>query len=245
MDFGESIYNLIPRPVDVPEKQALYHSQYVGKVDPKNFVLGVSKRERGTFGAPNGKYRPDPKKFLTKHSKEPLLPDPAPVTQPKVNKKASVPKRTERPVMGLVSTKNFITANAVENILSVPRKVNNEPFFYTKKADYGKIPSYLSKNKAKIQAEKAAIEQYLASKAEEDAYGNGTVRKMSEDERVHLLSHLKSKWEEVNSVYQKMTFTLDTPAKQKRKENYEQTLSQIEKDIQKLEKGNIFIQEDL
>ena len=68
---------------------------------------------------------------------------------------------------------------------------------------------------------------------------------MSEDERVHLLSHLKSKWEEVNSVYQKMTFTLDTPAKQKRKENYEQTLSQIEKDIQKLEKGNIFIQEDL
>jgi len=245
MDFGESIYNLIPRPVEVPEKLPLYHSQHVGKVDPKNFVLGVSKRDRGTFGAPNGEYRPEPSQFLTKHSKEPFLPDPAPVSNPKLRKKASVPLRTERPVMGLVSAKNFITANAVENILSVPRKVNNEPAQYTKKADYGKIPLYLSKNKAKIKAEKAAIEQYLATKAEEDAYGNGTVRKMSDDERLHLLSHLKSKWEEVNSVYQKMTFTLDTPAKQKRKENYELTLSQIEKDIQKLEKGSIFVQDDM
>lgn len=217
----------------------------MGKVDPKNFVLGVSKRERGTFGAPNGQYCPDPKMFLTKHSKEPLLPDPAPVSNPKLKKKAPVPARTERPVMGLVSSKNFITANAVENILSVPRKVNNDPVQYTKKPDYGKIPTYLAKNKAKINAEKAAIEQYLATKAEEDAYGNGTVRKMSEDERNHLLLHLKSKWEEVNSVYQKMTFTLDTPAKQKRKENYEQTLSQIEKDIQRLEKGTIFIAEDM
>ena len=68
---------------------------------------------------------------------------------------------------------------------------------------------------------------------------------MSEEERQDLLLHLKSKWEEVNSVYQKMTFTLDTPAKQKRKENYEQTLSQIEKDILKLEKGHIYIAVDM
>ena len=168
----------------------------------------------------------------------------APVSKPKSRKKAPVPLRTERPVMGLVSSKNFITANAVETILSVPRKVNTEPIQYTKKADYGRVPTYLAKNKSKIRAEKTAIEQYLASKAEEDAYGNGTVRRMSEAERDHLLVHLKSKWEEVNSVYQKMTFTLDTPAKQKRKETCEQTLSQIEKDIQKLEKGNIFIAED-
>ncbi len=147
--------------------------------------------------------------------------------------------------MGLVSSKNFITANAVEIILSVPRKVNNEPVQYTKKSDYGKIPNYLTRNKAKITAEKRAIEQYLATKAEEDAYGNGSLRRMSQDERNHLLTHLKSKWEEVNSVYQKMTFTLDTPAKQKRKENYEMTLSQIEKDIQRLEKGNIFVADDM
>ena len=86
--------------------------------------------------------------------------------------------------MGLVSSKNFITANAVENILSVPRKVNNEPVQYTKKADYGKIPAYLTKNKRKIEAERAAIEQYLATKAEEDAYGNGTASEQMSQEEV-------------------------------------------------------------
>lgn len=33
-------------------------------------------------------------------------------------KKAAVPLRTEKPIMGLVSDKNYIVANAVENILA-------------------------------------------------------------------------------------------------------------------------------
>ena len=33
-------------------------------------------------------------------------------------KKAAVPKRDEKPIHGLVSDKNFIVANAVENILA-------------------------------------------------------------------------------------------------------------------------------
>lgn len=33
-------------------------------------------------------------------------------------KKQAVPKRDERPIHGLVSDKNFIVANAVENILA-------------------------------------------------------------------------------------------------------------------------------
>ena len=34
------------------------------------------------------------------------------------DKKAAVPKRDEKPIHGLVSDKNFIVANAVENILA-------------------------------------------------------------------------------------------------------------------------------
>ena len=34
------------------------------------------------------------------------------------HKKAPVPKKDEKPIMGLVSDKNFIVANAVENILA-------------------------------------------------------------------------------------------------------------------------------
>lgn len=33
-------------------------------------------------------------------------------------KKAAVPARTDKPIHGLVSDKNFIVANAVENILA-------------------------------------------------------------------------------------------------------------------------------
>jgi hypothetical protein len=33
-------------------------------------------------------------------------------------KKADVPKKDEKPIMGLVSDKNYIVANAVENILA-------------------------------------------------------------------------------------------------------------------------------
>jgi len=36
----------------------------------------------------------------------------------KVDPKAAVPKRDEKPIHGLVSDKNFIVANAVENILA-------------------------------------------------------------------------------------------------------------------------------
>ena len=35
--------------------------------------------------------------------------------------KPAVPKRDEKPIHGLVSDKNFIVANAVENILAAPK----------------------------------------------------------------------------------------------------------------------------
>ncbi len=37
-------------------------------------------------------------------------------------KKSSVPRHTDRPQMGAKSTRNFVKTNAVNNIMSVPRK---------------------------------------------------------------------------------------------------------------------------
>lgn len=66
--------------------------------------------------------------------------------------------------------------------------------------------------------------------------------KLTSEVRDELLGHLKDKWATVNTAYQKLTFTLDTPAKKKRKERYESLLTEIEKDIQLLEKhDNIII----
>ena len=52
-----------------------------------------------------------------------------------------------------------------------------------------------------------------------------------------LIGHLKIKWSSVNTAYQKLSFTLDTPTKKHRKEMFEQQLADIEKDIQLLERG--------
>ena len=242
-DHEESIYNLIPTPVEPPVKPPLYHSNHAGRVDPHDFLMGAEKRGRGTFGPPTGRSKPDSTLYLKKHS-TPGLPQPMAVRQ-KLKTKAPVPKREEKPVMGLVSSKNFITTNAVEAILSQPTKGRHfdEKTMYTSKRDYGKVPAYLKRIQGTIQAEKAAVQEFLTMQQHND--DEPAMRLMPEEHREQLLNHLKEKWERTNSQYQQLSFTLDTPAKQKRKESYEQQLQQIEKDIQKLQsKGAIYVADD-
>lgn len=244
LDSGESIYALIPEPIRIREKPPLYHSNHAGAINPSEFDMGVnSTRGKGTFGPATGKSKPKPQTFLKKYSKNPMLPDPTSVTNKKAKQKPPVPKKTEKPIMNLVSAKNFITANAVEAILSEAKTVKNREMNYTQKADYGKVPAYLARNKAKIAAEKAAIQEYM-SMQEQQNQGDSMVE-MPMEERENLKLHLKKKWAEINELYQKLSFTLDTPAKQKRKETYERELVQVENDIKKLNsRGPIYITED-
>ena len=58
-------------------------------------------------------------------------------------KKVPVPLKDEKPIMGLVSDKNFIVSNAVENILAAPKLPTNSDKDYLKKKNYGKVPRYL------------------------------------------------------------------------------------------------------
>jgi hypothetical protein len=55
--------------------------------------------------------------------------------------------------MGLVSDKNYIVANAVENILAAPKVKENKDADYLKKKHYGKVPNYLTKIKQEIDDE--------------------------------------------------------------------------------------------
>ena len=81
-------------------------------------------------------------------------------------KKAAVPLRTEKPIHGLVSDKNFIVANAVENILAgkrnrykvtylnlAPKLPARQDADYLKKKTYGKVPKYVTKIKQEIEDE--------------------------------------------------------------------------------------------
>jgi signal recognition particle GTPase len=63
---------------------------------------------------------------------------------------------------------------------------------------------------------------------------------MTEEERQSLLAALKAKWDAVNANYQKITHLvlLDTTGQVRRKERFENELSQIEKDIDKLERAS-------
>lgn len=62
--------------------------------------------------------------------------------------------------MGLVSAKNFVTANAVENILAQPKKVPEPATLATQKADFGKVPAYLQTVKSRIQQEKTIVAEF-------------------------------------------------------------------------------------
>ena len=61
----------------------------------------------------------------------------------KVPKKPAIPKKEDKPIMGLVSDKNYIVANAVENILAAPKVVENKDQDYLKKKTYGTVPKYM------------------------------------------------------------------------------------------------------
>jgi hypothetical protein len=72
--------------------------------------------------------------------------------------KPGVPRRDEKPVMGLVSQKNYITVNDVNNILAVPKNPVSTDVNYLQKQDYGRVPQYLSSVKEQIAEEYKTIE---------------------------------------------------------------------------------------
>jgi len=159
-------------------------------------------------------------------------------TKLKPKLKPGIPDQEETPVMNLVTSKNFVVANAVETILAAPKNVSQGGRDYLKKADYGRTPTYLTHIKNDIKEEMDYIGELQRQQAE---YNTSQVKPLSEEERQYLIHGLKAKWEQVNTEYQASTHMtkLDTIGKTKRKEKYEAELSQIEKDIEKLNRKNI------
>jgi len=138
-------------------------------------------------------------------------------------------------------TKNFVTSNAVENILSQPTR-KPDPIDWTAKPHFGKVPPYLKKIKKEIADEYEYIRTMQQS---EENSGPAGMRQLPETERVELIDSLKAKWDEVNGTYQRSSVlslaSLDTIGKVKRKEMYEAQLAQIERDIEKLSKDVVYV----
>merc|ERR1712224_978370 len=124
-----------------------------------------------TFGKVPGMSRPHPQEFMKKNDKrEPVAPlatikreDPSKLVPSslKTRHRPGVPKADEKPIMNLVTSKNFVVANAVETILAAPKKVSSGAKDFLNKEDYGKVPKYLKSIKADIEAESDYINHIM------------------------------------------------------------------------------------
>ncbi|KRX10147.1 PLC-like phosphodiesterase, TIM beta/alpha-barrel domain [Pseudocohnilembus persalinus] len=156
----------------------------------------------------------------------------SPIDSHKYKNKEPVPKHNEKPIYGLKSNKNFIIENSIANILScniwfyeiqqtiykiymyfsniisqnkfnmIAPPIKNEKVEYTKKPDYGQIPSYLYRRKQQINTEASLVKTFFEQEAEK----NNHVKQVPDDEIKKLKAGLKEKWDEVNKKYQKYTY---------------------------------------
>jgi hypothetical protein len=269
-DHGESIYNIIPPKPVQQEKPPMHKSKHSGAIPPTASTFHqpgtthpatsnlsgamdakpVQDKGARTMGAVPGAVKNDPSKFMTAGERSERVatlsevkrtqPDVLKPTQLKTKSKPTVPKAEATPVMNLVTSKNFIVANAVETILAAPKKVQDGAKDYLRKEDYGNTPAYLKHIKKDIQAEYDYIRQL---QQQHDDMNRAPVQPLDESEREVLIEGLKAKWEAINTEYQGTTHItkLDTFGKIKRKEKYEAELSLIEKDIERLNRKNILV----
>ena len=142
--------------------------------------------------------------------------------------------------MGLVSDKNFIVSNAVENILAAPKLPSNNDKDFLKKKNYGKVPKYLQTIKKEIEDEYQLVREM---QIEEEAEMDRQKFLMDESEKEEMIAALKKKWEVVHKEYQTLTHKnkLDTLGLKEKFESCERELKQLERDIEKLSKNYIFV----
>ena len=220
----ESIYNLVPKMKIVPGKGASYRSRYPPDIAPtaSTFILknssfpGVANmsgeykfprgahpilRNSATFGLPLGGYSPDPLNFHKKGETHKIYPPTEKLHTYSDIKKPAVPTVDDAPIFGLKTEKNFIIANAVDNILMQPKKRNfsiENPFHKY----YGKVPDYIKKYRLNHENELNDIREMRRKHQEEE---DAKQRLLTEAEVSVLREGLKKKWEYYNNKYTGLT----------------------------------------
>ena len=219
---------------------------WVRAVDPaqrKPYKSHKLRRSAATMGEARVG-RSAPSDFLRKSTGSVSLPSPTKFKYPDETKKPSVPRKSEQPVHGLTTSKNFITSNAIENILAEPPKLKeygSDQFLYKK--EFGTVPAYLRRMKARHGAMMESLQQQEMERIQRE---QDRVKLLSTDERGELVRQLKAKWDSVAKEYQKSSTLdlkkLDTMGKVRRKEQYEAELQQIESYIDRLaSKRHVFV----
>lgn len=249
MSYDEpTIYNLLAVEETKAKKPKAYTSKFRQTVK-EEYVSG--KGGSKTMG-PAKVAAPRPTNFLQKHEKEPKLPTKEEFKYPDAARnKPTVPKVDDTPLMGLKTTKNFISTNAVENITAVPKlpakkfvdtkngdcqnliPSGYEPVFVHKK-DFGEVPMYLTKRKEEVKRGQEEYDQYIQEQIKRTA-----LRQLSHNERQAIIDGLKENWEDIQDQYQGLSVVTDTAPKKNRKERMEAQMKQLERDIELFDKHKI------
>ncbi len=118
----------------------------------------------------------------------------------------------------------------------MPKNTVKPQLNYLEKEDYGKIPEYLSHVKEEVRRENEMIDKYVKEQMGQTEKEADRYEEMSNEEREDLVNALKTKWDAVNTKYQRITHLvrLDTMGQLRRKEQMEAELKQLEYDIEKL-----------
>jgi len=230
MESGESVFNLIPRPKEEYIKPAMYKSRFYhnATVPPSCSTFGLQGTTKITAN--------DAGTAMT----HPNAPAPKSSHERTVHK-APLVTRAEKPVMGLVTDKDFVKDNALEVVHSAPPQLPTTQTLHTQHDTFAKVPPYLRRIKEQINAETSAVASIRDGQA---AAQVNRLQPLTDDERAQLLNGLKKKWEECHKQYQKLTFNIDTNAKVQKKEGLEVEMERIEKAMQKLSKKNVFVYDD-
>lgn len=246
--MDESIYNLIPRQYVAPAKASMYKS----KTNKTNRTVDeTNKYPAKTMGPAKVETRA-PDQFLKKHEKEPPKGEKKPFHYPDEDKKRPpVPSKEDRPIMGIKTTKDFIKQNAVENIMSVPKrpaknfvdtkKGDTQPLEpsglepkYILKKDFGETPEYIKRREEEMRRAQEEYNAYIA-----EHFRKGAMKQVPEHERQQILDGLKTNWEHIHHEYQSLSVVTDTAPKKNRKERMETEMKQLERDIEMLEKHRV------
>ncbi|XP_027697431.1 enkurin [Vombatus ursinus] len=243
----ESIYNLIPSDTKVPPKPSRYVSIFKAAV--KN-ELQKGKAAWKTMG-PAKVDVPSPKDFMQKRSKPPKPPLSDKKTDKNEVRKPPVPLRSDHPIMGIQSGKNFINTNAAAVIMGVAKKP--KPIYvdrrtgdrhglelsglvpkYINKKDYGIIPEYICKRNEEVKKVQEEYDNYVQTNLKKAA-----MKCVSDEERDAVLQGLKKNWEEVHKEFQSLSVFIDSLPKKIRKQRLEAEMKQLEHDISVIEKHKV------
>lgn len=260
MTMSESIYHWIKEVIPPAPKQPMYHSKHDPLAKPyaaaSTFSAAASKKEFGSIGREVKAQVARPLVYTKAHERSGPLSGTASTILPKKftredpPRKPTVPKREDAPLCGLKSGKDFVVANAVDAILTIPKRAGaSEPPRLHE--EYARVPEYLKRVKQEIEDEHEYIQSLLDQKQmEEEAAAGVHMRELTSGEREELIEALKKRWDDVNHEYQKTTFKNISTSNSsigeiRRKELCERQLVSIEKDVARLSvKAPIFVVDD-